>query len=62
MNKSSFCGIDFGTSNSTVGICKNGKVSLAPVEKSHTTIPSAVFFDYEELITLYGREAVADLY
>lgn len=59
MNKSSFCGIDFGTSNSTVGICKNGKVSLAPVEKSHTTIPSAVFFDYEELITLYGREAVA---
>ncbi len=59
MNKPSFCGIDFGTSNSTVGICKDGKVSLAPVEKNHTTIPSAVFFDYEEMVTLYGREAVA---
>ncbi len=55
----SYCGIDFGTSNSTVGIWQNNKASLSALEGSHTTIPTAIFFDYEDPDTLFGREAVS---
>lgn len=55
----SYCGIDFGTSNSTVGIWQDNKATLSPLENNHTTIPTAIFFDYEDPATLYGREAVA---
>jgi hypothetical chaperone protein len=51
------CGIDFGTSNSSVAIANNGQVSLVPVEGTQVTIPSAIFFP---LIgkSSYGRAAV----
>jgi len=42
------CGLDFGTSNSAIGIHRNGAATLAPVEGDATLIPSAVFFDYEQ--------------
>lgn len=41
------CGLDFGTSNSAIGLTRDGQVTLAPVEGDSTLIPSAVFFDYE---------------
>ena len=41
------CGLDFGTSNSAIGISRGNSISLAPVEGEATLIPSAVFFDYE---------------
>jgi hypothetical chaperone protein len=57
------CGLDFGTSNSAIGITGgiaggNGAV-LAPVEGDSTLVPSAVFFDYETRgRVLFGSEAI----
>ena len=53
-------GIDFGTSNSTVGFTDNGKPPLVRLEDGRVTIPSAVFFNFEDNRTHYGRRAIAD--
>jgi len=54
------CGLDFGTSNSAIGVARNRMAELAPVEAESTLIPSAVFFDYETKgRVLFGNEAVA---
>ena len=53
------CGLDFGTSNSAIGIIRNGAPILAPVEGVDTLIPSAIFFDFEaQGRVLFGREAI----
>jgi hypothetical chaperone protein len=53
------CGLDFGTSNSAVGIATGNGARLAPVEGDATLVPSAVFFDYETRgRVLFGREAI----
>ncbi|HUO92723.1 MAG TPA: Hsp70 family protein [Rhizomicrobium sp.] len=53
------CGLDFGTSNSALGIVQGGVPVLAPVEGDATLIPSAIFFDFETHgRVLYGRAAV----
>ena len=41
------CGLDFGTSNSAIGVMRGNTPTLAPVEGDDSLIPSAVFFDYE---------------
>lgn len=41
------CGLDFGTSNSAIGVARDGMAELAPIEDANTLMPSAVFFDYE---------------
>lgn len=51
-------GIDFGTSNSTVGVIENGRPRLVPLEADQVTLPSAVFFNYEDNGTYLGREAI----
>lgn len=51
-----YCGIDFGTSNSAIAIEKNGVITLAPVEDSAQTLPSAMFFP-RGARPLYGRTA-----
>jgi hypothetical chaperone protein len=56
-----FCGIDFGTSNTTVGISDHAKAHLLPLEQDHLTLPSAMFFDFEDHAVHYGRNAI-DLY
>ena len=53
-------GIDFGTSNSTVGLIENGRPRLAPLEDGNVTLPSAVFFNFEDNRTYLGRRAIAD--
>jgi hypothetical chaperone protein len=54
------CGLDFGTSNSAIGVVRDGVAALAPVEAGDTLLPSAVFFDYESKgRVLFGNEAVA---
>lgn len=54
------CGLDFGTSNSAIGLMRDGVPTLAPVEGEDTLIPSAVFFDYETKgRVLFGNEAIA---
>jgi hypothetical chaperone protein len=55
----SFCGIDFGTSNSTVAVLHGNEIVLAPVEGDHETIPSAIFFSFSEG-PLFGRRAIQD--
>jgi hypothetical chaperone protein len=53
------CGLDFGTSNSALGVVRNGAPVLAPVEGGDTLIPSAIFFDFETKgRILFGREAI----
>src|ERR1700759_5168635 len=53
------CGLDFGTSNSAIGVVPYGTAVLAPVEADSTLIPSAVFFDDETKgRVLFGTEAI----
>ncbi len=56
--KSVSCGIDFGTSNSSVAIANNGQISLVPVEHDHVTIPSAIFYGPTGQAPVFGRSAV----
>ena len=54
------CGLDFGTSNSAIGVARGGTAALAPVEGNSTLMPSAIFFDYETKDrVLFGNEAVS---
>ncbi|NOT76740.1 MAG: Hsp70 family protein [Cyclobacteriaceae bacterium] len=57
MGQSISCGIDFGTSNSSAAIANSGEIHLVPVESTHVTIPSAIFYQRGNN-PLYGREAV----
>lgn len=52
-----FCGIDFGTSNSSLAVANQDDVFLIPVENDHTTIPSAMFFARKDNHAFFGREA-----
>ncbi|RMO78148.1 HSP70 protein [Pseudomonas syringae pv. philadelphi] len=52
------CGIDFGTSNSTVGWQRPGLESLIALEDDKITLPSVVFFNMEERRPVYGRLAL----
>jgi hypothetical chaperone protein len=52
------CGIDFGTSNSTVGWHRPGVESLIALEDDKITLPSVVFFNMEERRPVYGRLAL----
>ena len=54
------CGIDFGTSNSTVGWRRPGQGALLALEDGKPTLPSVVFFHAEDARTSYGRAALAD--
>lgn len=54
------CGIDFGTSNSTVGWLRPGEPILLPMEDGKPTLPSAVFFNADEDTTCFGRAALAE--
>ena len=52
------CGIDFGTSNSTVGWIRPGMETLIALEDDKITLPSVVFFNFEERRPVYGRLAL----
>ncbi|MFK3942809.1 Hsp70 family protein [Pseudomonas monteilii] len=52
------CGIDFGTSNSTVGWHRPGGDTLLALEDGKITLPSVVFFNLEERRPAYGRMAL----
>ncbi|MFO1162309.1 MAG: Hsp70 family protein [Reyranellaceae bacterium] len=54
------CGLDFGTSNSAIGVLRDDVATLAPLEDDRTLMPSAVFFDYEtKNQVLFGSDAIA---
>ena len=56
-----YCGIDFGTSNTTVGISDPKGPYLLPLEGTHRTLPSAMFFEAGSDVVHVGRSAI-DLY
>ena len=58
------CGLDFGTSNSTIGVPVNGEQTMVPLEQDiygewKTTLPSALFFAEEDERIGFGRDAIA---
>ncbi len=53
------CGVDFGTSNSTVGWVRPGQSALLPLEEGKATLPSVVFFNADDEEVSYGRAALA---
>ena len=56
-----FCGLDFGTSNSTIARVDPGGVPhLLRLEAGRETIPSVIFFGFEDDTIRFGREAVAE--
>ncbi len=57
------CGLDFGTSNSTIGVLKNNRKLMVPLEKDtnnqwQTTLPSALFFSFDDDRITFGREGI----
>ena len=52
------CGLDFGTSNTTLGHDGAGGPALLPLEGAHVTVPSAIFFEPRQEPSI-GRAATA---
>lgn len=52
-----FCGLDFGTSNTTLGVLRRGTPALAALEDGKVTVPSAVFYDRKGQLFI-GRAAM----
>ncbi len=58
-NPPTLCGIDFGTSNTTIAVFDAAGARLVPLEDGSVTLPSAVFFDADTGMAEFGRAAVA---
>ena len=54
-----YCGIDFGTSNSTVSVVSGAAPRLIPLEGDSDTLPSAAFYFNDGGAPIFGRAAVA---
>lgn len=55
------CGLDFGTSNSTIArLDDRGVPQLLKLEDGRETIPSVIFFGFEDDSVHFGRQAVAE--
>jgi hypothetical chaperone protein len=53
-----FCGLDFGTSNSTIGVLENNACVLVPLENQKTTLRSAIFCDFESKQWVFGQSGI----
>lgn len=51
-------GIDFGTSNSSVGCFEHGQAKLIRFGEEGVAVPSAIFYPTESTITAFGKQAV----
>jgi hypothetical chaperone protein len=60
LNAPHYCGIDFGTSNSTVALATAGAHFLATLEGAEPSLPSAIFFNASSGRAVFGRAAIAD--
>src|SRR5262249_47671940 len=52
------CGIDFGTSNSSVGVCDTTGAHLLPIQRGTTSVPTALFFSFDDDSTTFGHDAL----
>jgi hypothetical chaperone protein len=52
------CGIDFGTSNSAVGVCDTSGPRLLPLQRGTTSVPTALFFSFDDDSTTFGHDAL----
>ncbi|MEM7172397.1 MAG: Hsp70 family protein [Pseudomonadota bacterium] len=52
------CGIDFGTSNSAVGIPDGQEPRLVPLQDDAVSVPTALFFSFEDDSLCFGQEAM----
>ncbi|SMF74976.1 hypothetical chaperone protein [Azospirillum oryzae] len=52
------CGLDFGTSNTTLGVQDADGFRLLALDDTRTTLPTAVFFDFEHDRTTIGQAAI----
>ncbi|CAO3355240.1 Hsp70 family protein [Azospirillum melinis] len=52
------CGLDFGTSNTTLGVQDADGFRLLALDGTRTTLPTAVFFDFEHDRTTIGQAAI----
>ena len=53
-----YCGLDFGTSNSTIGIDMGSQIMMAPLEQGKPIIRSAIFFDFDSGRSQFGQEGI----
>lgn len=60
MRSHEFCGLDFGTSNSTIGVIQNEHINMVPLEDGKPTLRSAIFFDYENNEYRFGQQGIND--
>ena len=59
MTQDFFCGIDFGTSNSSIAVASTTqKPKMVAVEDEHITIPSAIFYENNKSQPVFGRLAL----
>lgn len=55
------CGLDFGTSNSTIGYVRaNAQPSLVALDEGRVAMPSVLFFSFEADEVHFGRAAIAE--
>lgn len=52
-----FCGLDFGTSNTTLGLIENDRPHLAALEGAETVVPTAIFYARTGRVEI-GRAAI----
>lgn len=52
------CGFDFGTSNSSIGQFIGGVPTLLPVQDGRVSVPTAIFFSFDDGLIYYGRDAI----
>jgi hypothetical chaperone protein len=52
------CGIDFGTSNSAAAILDRERAHVLALQEGRQSIPTAVFFSFDDASVAYGREAM----
>lgn len=50
-----FCGLDFGTSNSTIGVYHHNACQLVPLENNKSAIRSVIFCDFESKQWEFGQ-------
>lgn len=54
----SFCGLDFGTSNSTIGVGNQHNIHMVALDGDNSILRSAIFLDEEERQIYFGQSAI----